>query len=370
MNMNKIAVAVLATCIFSILAACGHNADLTETESKDDLLSNVQNDQDENGFITLSSEITEYESGLSAVRFDGDYAFDLFLEQGGAESDQDVFRFISQSLLSADADLQMQAEGFGCSTISIQNTDGGYLFGRNFDWQNCDALIVASYPKEGYASISTVNLGFIRQGAGIASFMLSDDILKIAALYAPLDGMNEKGLCVSVNMIQDNADIQQDTEKKDITTTTAIRLLLDKAATTEEAIELLEQYDLHASMNYMIHFAIADAAGKSVAVEYIDNEMVVTDTPVLTNFYLANGEKQGIGTSQSHERFDILNAAVAEHTSMGMAEVKDILDRVSKDNFNEFESTEWSVIFNQSEYTATYYHREDYENAYAFKIEK
>ena len=42
------------------------------------------------GFISPSSQITALESGLSTVRFDGDYAFDLFLEQGGAESDQDV----------------------------------------------------------------------------------------------------------------------------------------------------------------------------------------------------------------------------------------------------------------------------------------
>lgn len=130
--------------------------------------------------------------------------------------------------------------------------------------------------------------------------MLTDEMLTIAALYAPLDGMNEKGLCVSVNMIQDNTTIQQDTGKADITTTTAIRLMLDKAATVEEALELLGQYDLHASFNYMIHFAIADSEGNSVAVEYIDNKMVVIETPILTNYYLAEGEKQGIGTSQSH----------------------------------------------------------------------
>ena len=369
--MKKIFVLMIVILIFTGLAGCESSAN-TKDEMRDGDSVNNNTTQRENmsGFISLTSRITELESGLSAVRFDGDYAFDLFLEQGGAESDQDVFRFISKSLLSANADLQMQADGFGCSTISIQNTDGGYLFGRNFDWQNCDALIVASYPKDGYASISTVNLGFIRQGAGIASSMLTDEILTVAALYAPLDGMNEKGLCVSVNMIEDNATIQQDTDKADITTTTAIRLLLDKAATTDEALKLLRQYDLHASMNFMVHFAIADSAGKSVAVEYIDNEMVVTDTPILTNFYLADGEKQGIGTSQSHERFDMLNDAILNHASMNKEEVKDTLDSVSKDNFGEFESTEWSVIFDQSDYTATYYHRENYETAYAFKLEK
>ena len=38
--------------------------------------------------------------------------------------------------------------------------------------------------------------------------------------------MNEKGLAVSVNMIRDNASINQNTDKPDLTTTTAVRLLL------------------------------------------------------------------------------------------------------------------------------------------------
>lgn len=47
-------------------------------------------------------------------------------------------------------------------------------------------------------------------------------------------------------------------------------------------------------MNDVVHFAITDSSDNSVAVEYINNEMMVTETPVLTNFYLAEGEKQGI----------------------------------------------------------------------------
>ena len=254
----------------------------------------------------MTSEITELDSGFSVVRYDGDYAFDLFLEQGGAGSDQDVLQFLNDTMFKRNSGLQMRDDVFGCSTISVANVDGGYLFGRNFDWQTCDALVIAAYPEKGYSSIATVNLGFIRQGAGFAANFLTDEMMSVAALYAPLDGMNEKGLCVSVNMIQDSATIQQNTDKPDITTTTAVRLMLDKAANVEEALELLEQYDLHASMNYMIHFAIADNIGNSVAVEYVDNEMIVTETQILTNFYLAEGEKQGIGTQQSHTRFEIM----------------------------------------------------------------
>lgn len=152
--------------------------------------------------------------------------------------------------------------------------------------------------------------------------------------------MNEQGLCVSVNMIQDSAKIEQDTNKPDITATTAIRLLLDKAATVDEALELLKRYDLHGSMGMMIHFAIADANGNSVAIEYIDNEMVVIETPVLTNFYLAEGEKNGIGTQQSHKRYEILMDTLSQKPSMTETDMKNALDSVSKDNFNEFESTE------------------------------
>ena len=185
-----------------------------------------------------------------------------------------------------------------------------------------------------------------------------DAVKTLAALYAPLDGMNEAGLAVSVNMIQDSAAIEQNTDKPDITTTTAIRLLLDQAGNVDEALELLGQYDLHGSMGMMVHFAIADSTGRSVAVEYVDNEMIVIETPVLTNFYLAEGEKQGIGTQQSHERYDILLNQLEETPQMGMEDVRDALDSVSKDNFGEFESTEWSIVMNLSAGEARYYHRE------------
>ena len=275
---------------------------------------------------------------------------------------------MSGTLLRDNSGLQMGGAALGCSTISVKNADGGYLFGRNFDWQACDALVVTSYPRDGYASISTVNLGFIRQGAGVAANMLTEEMMTAAALYAPLDGMNEKGLCVSVNMIQDRATIHQDTGKPDLTTTTAIRLMLDKAANVEEALALLRQYDLHASMDYMIHFAMADSEGNGAAVEYIDNKMIVIETPILTNFYLAEGEKQGVGTEQSHTRFEILAQTLEEHPAMTAIDVRDALDSVSKDNFGEFESTEWSVVFDQSALRATYYHRENYQAGFSFRL--
>lgn len=319
--------------------------------------------------IVPEKEITELEDGLSAVRYEGDYGFDEFLSRGGASDDEEVIQFLGENLLG-NLDLGFAGDIFGCSTITAQDADGKFLFGRNFDWDSCEAMVVLSYPENAYASISTVNMDFIRQGAGgIAGLALkAEEVRTIAALYAPLDGMNEKGLAVSVNMIQDSATIDQNTDKPDITTTTAIRLLLDKAGTVEEALELLGQYDMHASMGMMVHLAIADASGSSVAVEYIDHEMIITETPVVTNFYLAEGEKHGIGTEQSHERYEILMNRLEEKPVMDETEVRDALDQVSKDNFGEFESTEWSIVLHLGEGKADYYHRENYTKGYTFSI--
>lgn len=349
-------------------------------ERTDDHMPNAENnrtaqtspDAENVHLISPASEIAELEDGFSTVRYDGDYGFDEFLAGGGASSDGEVVEYLANNLLS-DLNLGDLLGGiFGCSTIAVQSPDGDALFGRNFDWKNCEAMVVESHPENGHASLSTVNMDFISQnvGGGMVGMALNlDEFKTLAALYAPLDGMNEAGLAVSVNMIQDSAVIEQNTDKPDITTTTAIRLLLDKAGSVDEALELLRQYDLHGSMGMMIHFAIADSAGRSVAVEYVDNEMVITETPVLTNFYLAEGEKQGIGTEQSHERYDILRNKLEETPQMEMEDVRDALDRVSKDNFGEFESTEWSIVMNLSEGEARYYHRENYNRNYTFRLE-
>ena len=75
----------------------------------------------------------------------------------------------------------------------------------------------------------------------------------------PLDGMNKMGLVVADLMAGDQEETRQNTEKPDLTTTTAIRLLLDKAADVDEAIVLLGQYDMNASIGSAHRLSVADA---------------------------------------------------------------------------------------------------------------
>lgn len=363
--------AMLIAVLFvtTIISGCGSKKEAIPSADKDNHQLSPAQGTERTDSVVLSEKIIELTDGLSAVRHSGDYRFDEFLAQGGASSDAEVVSFLMESGMADFGNLLFGGNPFGCSTLAIKDEDGNSLFGRNFDWNTCHAMIIQNQPAHGYASLSTVNMDFIKV-SGIRLSSLPDEIQALAGLYAPLDGVNEKGLAVSVNMIQDSDTIDQDTDRPDITTTTAVRLLLDRAASVEEAIDLLSGYDLHASFGYMVHFAVADREGSSVVVEYINNEMVVTKTPVVTNFYLAEGEKNGIGTQQSHERYGILMDRLSESGTMNMDGLRDAMDSVSKDNFEEFESTEWSIVGNLETGEVRYYHRENYNTVYTFKVEE
>ena len=180
------------------------------------------------------------ESGLALIRLSmyrnwktvsiiwnrDDYGFDRFLEQGGAASDLDVAKFVGKALFKGFLYPRFLGGSFGCSTLSTRNPKGGVMYGRNFDWMECTSMVVKSKPERGYASVSTVNLDFLNLGTEYDPEKTVSKIISAAALYAPMDGINEEGLCVAVLMIDDSAVTEQDTGKPDLTTTTAVRLLL------------------------------------------------------------------------------------------------------------------------------------------------
>ena len=236
---------------------------------------------------------------------------------------------------------------------------GCCLGGRNFDLTYSPALVVETAPDNGYRSISTVNLAFLGFGEDKLPDTWKQKLITLAAPYAPLDGINEKGLAVAVLRIAD-VPTDQDTGKTDITTTTAIRLMLDKAATVDEAVSLLEQYDMHSSAGSCYHFQLADAAGNSAVVEYIDNEFVVLKADegyqMATNFLLSD-KKFNFGTGQ--DRYGILESSlnrgcgVVKDEQAGM----DLLQAASKDwhvseTSGRLNATQWSIVFNCTDLTA------------------
>lgn len=63
--------------------------------------------------------------------------------------------------------------------------------------------------------------------------------MQLAALYVPMDGVNEAGLCVADLEVNEGGMETIDTDKTDLTITNATRLILNKAATVEEQLKFL-----------------------------------------------------------------------------------------------------------------------------------
>lgn len=280
---------------------------------------------------TLSTLKKIDDNVLYTMTYDGDYGFDEFLERG-AGTDKELVQFVTKRLLKG-LPLEFSIPDLGCSTFSARTEEGDWLFGRNFDLTYSPALFVETAPEKGYRSLSTVNLSFLGFGENKLPDTWKQKLITLAAPYAPLDGINEKGFSVAVLKIADEPT-NQDTGKTDITTTTAIRLMLDKAATVEEAIALLKQYDMHSSAGSSYHFQMADAWGNSAIAEYVDNELQIIRADksyqMATNFLLSE-KKYNFGTGQ--DRYEIIEDGLEKCGGVvkNEGEAMELLQAASKD---------------------------------------
>ena len=142
------------------------------------------------------------------------------------------------------ADENGETATFNCTSFQAAKADGnGFWYGRNYDFFKNPTMVTISRPKKGYASIGVSDMSHF----GYSLDKLPDSFFSrlscLASVYAPVDGINEKGLCTSIMALPRQAS-QQDTEKHDVGTTIIMRLWLDRCATVQEALDLLEKVGL------------------------------------------------------------------------------------------------------------------------------
>ncbi len=296
------------------------------------------------------------------MEVDGDYHFEEFLESGGASSDKEVSAYLTNCISKGFYQMDVTNEGPACSVISARNDKGNHVWGRNFDWDGSVPIIVKCVPQDGYASISTCDFKNITDSSEEEPDNFVNRMLAIAAVYVPMDGINEKGLCVADLEVNEGGMKEVDTAKPDLTITTAIRLILNRAATVEEALNLLEQYDIHASGGISHHLAISGASGASVSVEFVDGEIVTVDTDCITNFNLANNDTAAGGES-AQQRYELLCAVHEENQGTLSAEqVQDAMKQVSKKEGQW--RTQWTIVYEEN--MADYYFKGAYEDKISF----
>ena len=142
------------------------------------------------------------------------------------------------------ADEDGELATINCTSFQAAKAEGdGFRFCRNYDFFKNPTMVTVSRPKKGYASIAASDMSHF----GYSLEKLPDSFLAslscLASIYAPVDGMNEKGLCTSIMALPKQA-AQQDTERHNVGTTIIMRLWLDRCATVQEALDLLETVDV------------------------------------------------------------------------------------------------------------------------------
>ena len=98
--MRKTGSALMAALLLAIwTAGCGQaQADPAQDTEGDNPQEEIVTDTSD--VIRLDSEIIELENGFEAVKFEGNDGFEEFLSQGGAASDSEVVRFLTENLIA------------------------------------------------------------------------------------------------------------------------------------------------------------------------------------------------------------------------------------------------------------------------------
>ena len=318
---------------------------------------------------TMFSLKKRHDYPMYSMTYYGDYGFDEFITQG-ATNDEDLLQFI-QARLTRRKRIGINTPNSGCTTFTARDSNGDILYGRNYDFPATPSLVVKTNPKSGYASISVVDLmalGFSPKN--LPEGKMSKKLPLLASPYLPFDGMNEKGLAIAILQVP-KSDLPNDPGKITLNTTATLRLLLDKAATVSEAIELLGKYNIYFSYNVYCHYFIADASGKSVIVEYHNNKMNVTEENTASNFYACNTKLALDDPGEvptPHERYDMVKEKLLQQSGvLSMSEAGKLLcDLGIYDDTKNI--LQWSVVYNLSALTGMVFPGRDMSKPYLFRV--
>ena len=240
-------------------------------------------------------------------------------------------------------DLQVEST-WGCSLFAVFADPERMYFGRNFDWEFSPGLLLFTYPPDGYASVSMVDIDYLGFGDdlafGLTDLPLSEREGLLDAPYLPFDGMNQAGLAVGMAAVPDGGMVD-DPSKETIDSLMVIRKILDDAATVDEAVGIIEEYNIDMGSGPPLHYLIAERSGRSVLVEFYQGEMVVIPNSYpwqqATNFLLSEISPD---LSANCWRFDWITERLEEKGGiLSGDEAMNLLEDVAQD------STQWSVIY-------------------------
>ena len=278
-----------------------------------------------------------------------------------------------------------------CTSFQAAKADGeGYWYGRNYDFFKNPTMVTVSHPKKGYASIACSDMSHFGYSLEKLPSSFAASLNCLAAIYAPVDGINEKGLCTSIMALPKQAS-QQDTPRHDVGTTIIMRLWLDRCATVAEALALLETVDVRhdAAVGSGYHYMVADAGGDCAVVEFDKEDgwktmivrkadgarhMLVTNHLLSPKYYTTEPDPAvGNPHSKSWWRYETAGAYLEEHEGvLTLEQAQECLSLVHwKDLVWEdgtVEDTQYSNVYDQRDIALFLRNWNNYGHTYRFDL--
>ena len=289
------------------------------------------------------------------------------------------------------ADENGEMATFNCTSFqAVKAGEDGFWFGRNYDYFKNPTMVTVSRPKNGYASIAVSDMSHFGYNLEKLPEKALQKLSCMAAVYAPVDGINEAGLCTSIMALPKQAS-QQDTPAHDVGTTIIMRLWLDRCATVQEALDLAAKLDIRhdAAVGSGYHYMIADATGDAAVLEF-DKEngwksMVVRKSPdknqmlvtnhLLSEKYYTTEPDEAVGNphSRSWWRYETAGEYLEQRNGvLTFDQVQECLALVHwKDLVWEsgvVEDTQFSNVYDQKAITLDLRNWNDYDTTVHFSL--
>ena len=210
----------------------------------------------------------------------------------------------------------------GSVAFFSRTVTSSYMRARIYNSYNAPIVMVTTKPQNGYKSWNIVDMADVGLAANQNIAQWTDNTFQtVAASYCTSEGINQEGLGVS--LISCPVAECEDTSLVNITPFVAVRLLLDRTATVESAIELLQGYDIDFSSG-TYHFFISEKTDNSAVVEYIDGKMSVTYrsqekayqvcSNKMENTSLPEADKDYSNLYGEISQYDFFDKALGNHT--------------------------------------------------------
>lgn len=256
---------------------------------------------------------------------------------------------------------------WACSLFAAMGDSENRLYGRNFDWAFSPALFLFTDPADGYASVSMVDIAYLgfdgERARTITGLPLAERESLLQAPWLPFDGMNEAGLAVGMAAVP-GGNAERDPAKPTIGSLGVIREMLDHAGSVDEAVALLQRYNIDFSGGPPLHYLLADRSGRAALVEFYSGKVHIlsNDGPWLqsTNFLLAEA---GGAVAGKCWRYDMIGRELAQAGGkMTAAQAMGLLTSVAQPN------TQWSVVYGMSSGQVRVAMGQRYEAEHSFSI--